>query len=133
MTPSIITSYAPAASDFRGNEGKIVVRSAIASGKTRVALATAASAQAFGVINTVGIELLGQTLGICQLGPCFVKLGAGWTIGTTEPCFMSDANGDAIPATAGSRYVGRLVLNDLANLAAGNIAEAIVLPGELET
>lgn len=133
MSPYIVTTYAPAADDYRGNEGKIVIRSAPASGKTRAALATAASAQAFGVITTVGIEALGQTLGVCQFGPCFVKLGAGWTIGTTEPCFMADANGDAIPATAGSRYVGRLVLNDLATLAAGNIVEAIVMPGELET
>ena len=128
-----ITTFAPAASDYTGKEGCIVNRAAVASGTSRVALASAESAQSFGVIEYVGYGSLGQELRVCDGGKSFVLLGDGWTIGTTDPAFMSDANGAAIPATAGSRYVGRLELNELANIAAGNRVACIVAPAELET
>lgn len=130
---SSITAFAPAASDYTGKEARIVNRAAIASGLPRVALATAASAQSFGVIEYVGFGALGQELRVADGGKSFVILGDGWTPGTTEPAFMSDANGAAIPATAGSRYVGRLDLNSLTVLAAGNKVACIIAPGELET
>jgi hypothetical protein len=63
-----------------------------------------------------------------------VVLGAGWGApAATEAAFMSDANGAAIPATAGSRVVGRLTFNELTSLAAGNRVECLVYPFELET
>ena len=129
-----ITAFAPAASDFTGDEGLIVVRTAPAAGLPRVALATAASAQAFGIIEYVGFGALGQELRICDFGKSFVVLGAGWGApAATEAAFMSDANGAAIPATAGSRVVGRLTFNELTSLAAGNRVECLVYPFELET
>jgi hypothetical protein len=129
-----ITAFAPAASDFTGDEGLIVVRTAPAAGLPRVALATAASAQAFGIIEYVGFGALGQELRICDFGKTFVVLGAGWGApAATEAAFMSDANGAAIPATAGSRVVGRLTFNELTSLAAGNRVECLVYPFELET
>ena len=129
-----VTAFAPAASDFTGDEGLIVVRTAPAAGLPRVALATAASAQAFGIIEYVGFGALGQELRICDFGKTFVVLGAGWGApAATEAAFMSDANGAAIPATAGSRVVGRLTFNELTSLAAGNRVECLVYPFELET
>lgn len=129
-----VTAFAPAASDFTGDEGLIVVRTAPAAGLPRVALATAASAQAFGIIEYVGFGALGQELRICDFGKSFVVLGAGWGApAATEAAFMSDANGAAIPATAGSRVVGRLTFNELTSLAAGNRVECLVYPFELET
>jgi hypothetical protein len=134
VTSTSITAFAPASSDYTGNEGLIVSRSAPASGKPRVALSTAADAQAFGIIEYVGYGALGQELRIADFGKSFVLLGAGWGApGATEAAFMSDANGAAIPATAGSRVVGRLTFNELANLAAGNRVECFVAPFELET
>ena len=129
-----ITAFAPAASDFTGDEGRIVSRTAPAAGKPRVALSTAADAQAFGIIECVGYGALGQELRICDFGKSFVVLGAGWGApGATEAAFMSDAAGAAIPATAGSRVVGRLTFNELTSLAAGNRVECLVYPFELET
>ena len=129
-----VTAFAPAASNFAGNEGLIVVRTAPAAGLPRVALATAASAQAFGIIECVGFGALGQELRICDFGKSFVVLGAGWGApAATEAAFMSDAAGAAIPATAGSRVVGRLTFNELTSLAAGNRVECLVYPFELET
>lgn len=128
-----VTVYAPAASDYRGKEGCIVNIAAKAGGLPRVALATGASAQSFGVIEEVMFGAVGQQLRVADAGTSFVLLGDGWTAGTTDPAFMSDANGAAVPATAGSRIVGRLCLDEITNLAAGNRAKCIVAPGELET
>jgi hypothetical protein len=86
------------------------------------------------IIEYVGYGALGQELRIADFGKSFVVLGAGWGApGATEAAFMSDANGAAIPATAGSRAVGRLTFNELTNLAAGNRVECLVYPFELET
>jgi len=130
---SSVTAFGPAASDYAGKEGLIVLRAVPALGKPRVAIAAAASVHAFGVIVSVGFGSLGQELRIADAGSAFVLLGATFVPGTTEPTFMADADGKAIPCTAGLRYVGRLKLNSLTTLVAGNVAECIIAPGELET
>lgn len=125
--------FGPAGSDYTGKEGCIVNVGAKVAGLPRAILATGSSAQGQGVITRVGLGTVNQELTVQTFGPALVLLGIGWTAGTDDPAFISDANGAAIPATAGSRPIGRLVLGERTNLAAGNRVECNVYPHTKET
>lgn len=130
----IVPSNAGAAADLRASVGRIVDVAAVAGGAGRVALATANSVHGFGVlVDAETLPAQGQRVNVCILGRCEVILGAAFTPGTTAPYFTSDGAGAAVPAAAGQFYIGRLILQDGAVLAAGDRVPCVVHPGELET
>lgn len=121
--------YAGAAVDLRGKAGHIVVRGTTANNKAVVALATAESALALGVIKEVDLGSLGQAVTVCCQGKTQVRLGATFTPGTDSGFFKSDADGKAVPAAAGEAFVGRLLFTETsATLTAGGLAWAIIGP-----
>ena len=123
-----IDSYrAGAAVNATGTEGLIYVRGATAGGLPVAALGTAGNRlTAIGVCHKVGYGALGQELAIVTAGPCQVKLGTGWTPGTTRGAFMSDADGRAIPCTDDDAQVGYLRLNSGGSYAINTIHDAII-------
>lgn len=127
-----IQVYAASGQDFTGDEGKIVNWAAIASGKARATLATAASAQSLGVITGVEIDGSAQRVTICIWGPCKVRCGDTFTPGATEMAFVADASGLAVPGSAGDRVVGRIVPADGIAPVSGAISLCIIYPHELE-
>lgn len=128
-----IQVLAAAGQDFTGDEGRIVNWAAIASGRARATLATAASANTMGVISGVEIDGTTQRLTVCVFGVATVRCGAAFVPGTDELAFVADANGAAVPAVAGQRVVGRIVPIDGIAPAAGSTAQCIIYPHELET
>lgn len=128
-----IQVYAAAGQDFVGDEGRIVNWAAIASGTARATIATAASAQSMGIITGVEVDGSQQRLTVCAFGICKVRVGATFTPGTTELAFVADADGFAVPASAGARVVGRLIPVDGIVVTAGMTALCAIYPHELET
>lgn len=131
---SIQSYFAGAAVDFRGNEGKIVVRSASAGGKAIIALAAAEDPLALGVVKAVGVGEVGQQVAVCVGGIATVRLGAAFTPGTDSGYFHADAAGLAIPAAAGDGPVGRLLFTEgVAAFASGDSALAYINPTNPES
>lgn len=128
-----IQVYAAAGQDFVGDEGRIVNWAAIASGKARATIATAASAQSMGVITGVEVDGTQQRVTVCAFGICKVRAGATFTPGTTELAFVADADGFAVPASAGERAVGRLIPTDGLVVTDGMTVLCAIYPHELET
>lgn len=122
-----------AAADGRGTEGYIVNRIANAGGKPRIALASANALTALGVVLSVKHGTLGQQASVCVAGECKVRVGAGWTPGTTRPFFASDANGQAVPVGDGDNALGYLVFSEGVAPAAGALCDAIISPMNKET
>lgn len=123
------TYHVGAAVNAQGHEGLIVRHIAPAGGRARVQLSTAAAADilfAAGVVVDVPAgPALGQSVSVCVNGACEVIAGAGWGA-AARPHFVSDANGQAVPAADNQAALGVLLLDGNARPVAGERVGAIV-------
>lgn len=124
MSSQTITRTFTAATDLSAYQGYIVEKGATSV----VDISGAADAQQVGIIT--GTRNGGKDVDVAISGPAFVRAQTTLTPGT-HTVLTSHSDGRARPATAGEKYVCRLVSTRV--ILVGELAEVIVEHGNLET
>lgn len=109
---SMITKHAAAGASLASDYGKVAVQTAVASGKSRCALASSAAHNSeanapLGIIKSADAAN-GGPVTIVTSGPAVGKAGTTLTAGT-HTALMANASGLLIPATDGNYVVAHFV------------------------